>query len=1227
MKKSIFFLSFTLLTLCRYNSLTAQTPTNDVWGTNGSVATIASDASYTYIGGSFSSVGPNIGHGAKLTTASSVPDMSFPKVNGQIYTCASDGSGGWYIGGVFTQVGNKTRNNLVHINSSGVVTAWNPNADGPVESIAISGSDIYVGGYFTTINGQARNNIAKLNNTDGAADGSWNPNADDAVATLAISGSDIYAGGDFNTIDGQTRNHIAKLNKTDGTADGTWTPNPNYGVTTIAISGSEIYVGGYFTTIGGQSRTVIAKLNNSDGAADVAWNAGANGNVTSIAISGSDIYVVGSFTQIGGQSRNNLVKLNDTNGAADVTWNPDADGIITSIAISGSDICIVGEFTHIGGQSRNNIAKLNNSDGAADVSWNPNAGGAGYSIAISGSDIYVGGYFTIMGGQTRNNIARINYTNGTVDVSWNPNANTYVNTIAISGSDIYVGGAFNTIGGQTRNYIAKLNNTNGDANSSWDPDADNNVRTIAISGSDIYVGGQFTSIGGKVRNYIAKLNNTNGDAVVGWNPNADVYVQTIAISGNDIYAGGLFTSIGGKARIGIAKLNNTNGDADANWTPNSDDAVVCITISGINIYVGGYFSSIGGQARSYIAKLNNTDGAADGTWNPSPDGFLASIAISGNDIYAGGSFMNIGGQTRYCIAKLNNTDGSAVGAWNPKTDNPVYSLAISDGNLYVGGVFTNIGGLAWNGFAKFSFDDIWTGASSTDWNTAGNWNANVVPTFSDNVIIPNVTNDPVVTQTGASFAACNNLSILSGAMLTIAPGKALTVNGTLANAGDMVLQSYASGTGSLIHHSSGVTATVEQYVSGNSNLDANVFHLVSIPVQVVNPVSGLFLHSYLYKLDAAQQESTNNNYYGKWVGLGTPSDIPLNLNQGYMVYWPYDAPGINIFSGSLTNGDYSLAVSGHVGTYTFNLVPNPYPSAVNWGAADGWTKSSGVGGSCYVWSATSGNYITLAAGATNYIPVGQAFIVLVNDEASPTITVKNAARTHSTQAFYKSAKGISNQLSIKADANGYADVTSVAFSADATDDFDLQTDGIKINGLDNAPQIYTLSANRKYSFNNLPVIQDELNVDMNFETKFNGQVSLTISGIESFDPSINIYLKDQLSNQTINLRNQQVYTFVHNTENAANRFKLIFGSPNGIDDNESPAGNMWITGCTLFINTHNLVGEKAMVEVFNVIGQSLMAKNLVLNGLSSLDLNTQGVVIVRLTSGRKVLTAKGVILK
>ena len=310
--EKVYSITFLMLILISFNTNKTygqpSIPNPDMWVTDGAVFCIAVDGVHTYIGGSFTFVGPNTGSGAKLTATSHTPNRNFPKIaGGSIYTAVPDGSGGWYIGGNFTKVGTFDRNRLAHINSDGTVDAsWNPNASSIVYTIAISGSDIYVGGNFSgTIGGQPRNYIAKLNNTNGNADPTWNANASNSINTIAISGSDIYVGGFFTTIGGQTRNRVAKLNNTNGNADATWNPNANSTVNTIAISGSDIYVGGSFSganSIGGQTSNRVAKLNNTNGNADATWNPNANSTVNTIAISGSDIYVGGGFSgTIGGQ--------------------------------------------------------------------------------------------------------------------------------------------------------------------------------------------------------------------------------------------------------------------------------------------------------------------------------------------------------------------------------------------------------------------------------------------------------------------------------------------------------------------------------------------------------------------------------------------------------------------------------------------------------------------------------------------------------------------------------------------------------------------------------------------------------------------------------------------------------------------------------------------------------------------------------------------------------------
>ncbi|OYU95156.1 MAG: hypothetical protein CFE21_12680 [Bacteroidetes bacterium B1(2017)] len=102
----------------------------------------------------------------------------------------------------------------------------------------------------------------------------------------------------------------------------------------------------------------------------------------------------------------------------------------------------------------------------------------------------------------------------------------------------------------------------------------------------------------------------------------------------------------------------------------------------------------------------------------------------------------------------------------------------------------------------------WTGSSSTEWNTAANWNPTSVPTNSSEVIIPSVANQPTITTT---LGAAKNITIKSGVTLTNTGGLTLTsgililengalnastINGagTLTLGGNIILSSIGTGT-------------------------------------------------------------------------------------------------------------------------------------------------------------------------------------------------------------------------------------------------------------------------------------------------------------------------------------------------------------------------------------------------------------------------------------------------
>ncbi|MEY2538879.1 MAG: hypothetical protein QOG67_2619 [Verrucomicrobiota bacterium] len=723
--------------------------------TNGPVQAIVRSGDTIYIGGRFDRVGPRTGPGVEVALDGSqnpgLPEISgagpssLNGSGGSLTAVASDGSGGWYIGGLFTHVGGVPRTNLAHIRADhSVDPSFNPYVNDAVHTLAVSGSTVYAAGLFTSIGGQPRNYIAALNVADGSVT-AFNPNANAGIEALAISsdGAIIYVGGRFTVIGGQPRISIAALNA-GGPLDGTATPTFNPSATgtlgtgvvnALAISGSTLYVGGSFNTIGGLPRDNIAALSLGvplDGVAVPGFNpspsqsgCAACGSVAALAVSGdgATVYAGGSFDTIGGKSRNYLAALNAADGMA-APFNPSPNGNIFAVAISsdGSVIYVAGGFNSsngspsIGGQARNYAAAVNAIDGTA-TGFNPNPNAIVDAFGVSGSAVYLAGYFSSLGGVVRHSIAAISAIDGTA-TGFDPNAAGFnggtatVYALAISGSTVYAGGYFGTIGGQPRASIAAISATDGNA-TSWDPSGHYFtgpavVETLAVADSTVYAGGVFTTIGGQTRNNVAALSATDGTATT-WDPNPNSEVATLAVSDQLVYVGGYFTTIGGQTRNKIAALNASDGTATS-WDPDATATanVLALAISGSTIYAGGNFPSIHGVPRKNIAGINVSDGTPTSfdpqASDPSTGGGVHALAVSGSTVYAAGFFTTIGGQTRMLIAGLEASDGTAT-SFDPNGSPGFGAFAltvVSDGTLYAGGSFDTFDLAYQQGFAAFS---------------------------------------------------------------------------------------------------------------------------------------------------------------------------------------------------------------------------------------------------------------------------------------------------------------------------------------------------------------------------------------------------------------------------------------------------------------------------------------------------------------------------------------------
>jgi hypothetical protein len=679
-----------------------------LWVPNDTVLAMAVHGNTLYIGGIFTQVGPPSGSFAATDGATGAADLVIPAVGGgPVRAIAPDGSGGWYIGGDFTNVGGQSRAGLAHIlPDKSLDPNWTVAASSTVYALAVSGGTLYVGGAFTTLGGLTRNRIGAINAAGNVT--AWNPDATSHVYALAVVGTTVYAGGAFGFIGGQSRSRVAALDATLNTNNATaWNPGVT-GTTpmvySLAVCSETVYIGGLFSSVGTETRSNIAAVPTASSTV-TAWNPTANNQVNSLACTASVVYAGGRFTNIGGQTRNRIAALDTTLNTNNATaWNPSAGDWVESISLSGTTLYIAGRFSTAGGSNRKYLAALDTTVNTNNATaWTPNPITSALAVSASGSAIGVGGWFTSINMQTRNRIAAIDLTTGEL-TGWNPNAGNAVGALVVTDTLVYAGGSFTTIGGQTRNRIAALDRATGLA-TDWNPNSSSTVEALQLVGSTLYAGGSFLTIGGATRPYLASLDTTiNTNNATAWTPAVSgSRVKTLALDGSTLYAGGEFSLVGSSGRQRLAAFDLSNSGALTGWNPGADDLVRAIAISAGTVYVGGEFEYAGGAVRNYLAALDKVTGLAT-DWDPAPTYDVYTLALAGNVLYAGGYFENpIGGADQPYLAALDITKNSNMTLpWNPQLDAAVYSLLISGNNIFVGGDSDYIDGIPQPHLARLS---------------------------------------------------------------------------------------------------------------------------------------------------------------------------------------------------------------------------------------------------------------------------------------------------------------------------------------------------------------------------------------------------------------------------------------------------------------------------------------------------------------------------------------------
>lgn len=509
-----------------------------------------------------------------------------------------------------------------------------------------------------------------------------------------------------------------------------------------------------------------------------------------------------------------------------------------------------------------------------------------------------------------------------------------------------------------------------------------------------------------------------------------------------------------------------------------------------------------------------------------------------------------------------------------------------------------------------------TGIESSTWSTAGNW-TNGVPNDNSLVIVPGGSSLAV----GSAEQSAYLLQLGSTAALSLQQGGELTVKGNFYNpsgAAGVNIASTATGNGSFIVEGNYTgEITVGYYVT------AAQWHSFAAPVANLTTMD-LFLNHSPEVWIKEHSESTNQYFY-----ISSTTE-PLGDGKGWMLWLGGNDPHTYAFEGQMRTvvGTTDNLVRSATGEeHGWNFAGNPYPSAIDWDAADGWTKTN-VNNAVYVYHKTdeSNIWATYIAGVSvnggsRYIPMNQGFFVEVADgdpfSASGTLMMNRLVCVHNDVPYYKNADSITDPLiRLVLSSENQTDEAVVRFSEQATIDFDGQLDAHKMFGMLKEAPVVFFTDNGGMCVNSLPMGVESIPLDVKGEQ--GAAMILSMTDDAGFD---HVYLTDNHSGVTADLK-EEPYTFDYLAW-VDNRFTLHF-SLTGAVDHRAQADSFLIFAQQGAVVIQNPEGLQADVVIYNVAGQKMVS--------SRFDENTQvlpvsqpGAYLVVVTSATKT-TTKTIIL-
>lgn len=416
----------------------------------------------------------------------------------------------------------------------------------------------------------------------------------------------------------------------------------------------------------------------------------------------------------------------------------------------------------------------------------------------------------------------------------------------------------------------------------------------------------------------------------------------------------------------------------------------------------------------------------------------------------------------------------------------------------------------------------------------------------------------------------------------------------------------------------------EPEVTAEHYIEDNRWNFISSPVS--DAQSGTFTGMFLKAWD----ETTYN-----WNFI-TETNTPLNAGQGYEVWSTLGNPTVFYQGTEITDSDLPIVLTAtdintdlSIGNGEgWNLVGNPFTSSIDWGTdnnpVSGYNRSN-LDATIYLWNGVQYASFNPAGdgagvnGGTQYIPSMQSFFIKANN-FNPTLTLPANARTHNPQPNYKSSS-TTPTVRFSAKNTSFSDETLIRFISGSSFGFDGNFDGYKLDGISEAPQIYTIQDDHRFSINTMPIVSDHLIIPIGLISGISGSILLELPEIVNLD-NHDLFLEDLQTGLFYKLDIDFQLDVNVNSQDDPHRFNLHLKNTNlEVQENNLKAFHIYAFQNHLYVSSEE--DRQYEITVFDLAGKDVFKERFSGNGIRRIELNlSSGHYIVRASSENQISTTK-----